>query len=183
MRRAVSSGQVVENAEKCMEGVDLVQHMEVALQNMKLISLEKSAEKGILHMEYSIFDVLSTSDTTQSGLYILPVYYNGHLFVRYLETGLCTGFTQKFKPVLAEQYGVDLQNIFMWNVYTPLDIHNRSKSQEYQGRASLGYRKKMYTNQKSPVNLLTVLKDKLNPHNMVFFIEKKAIRQNSEGDR
>ena len=44
------------------------------------------------------------------------------------------GFTKKFLPVLAQKHLVSVENCFMWNVYTDMDIQEKEQEREGKGR-------------------------------------------------
>ena len=83
------------------------------------------------------------------------------------------GFTKKFLPVLNQKTGVDLQNTFLWNVYTDKDIQSTSNKKKYKDQQARGFHNMQYSNQSSVGHALTDVQNKLDQLKSVLYLQKK----------
>ena len=77
--------------------------MEEYLQHLDLPH-QQLTDPGLLQLESQFLDLCSSYNVVESAIYIVPVYHNGKLFVRYMEHGVYKGFTSKFISALSDIY-------------------------------------------------------------------------------
>ena len=155
---------------QCQAGVEIVTEMENYLQQLDLLPHPDLKDPGILQLEATFLDIVSSKN--DSALYILPVYNKGKLFLRYMETGMYSGFTNKFQPVLAEKFNIETSDIYPWMVYTDKDFSEQGSTRKYQqkGQASRGFKMMMYKNKDSFAARLQHLKPKLETLKAIIYI-------------
>ena len=76
---------VIDVLRSCSEyGIDLVQQMEQALLDYELYSTETShhSNPGLIKMESSLLDIGTNENVVQGLFYMVPVFYQGKLFIR-----------------------------------------------------------------------------------------------------
>ena len=135
--------QVARHVQHWIPGLNLVFDMETALKNLNLLPSEESpGNVGLLKLEAQI--LATVSNVSSPSLYICPVLSGEKLFVRYIETGMCKGFTQKFLPVLCQKHSVSVDSTFLWNMYTDQDIEARRKDSKYKEQQTRGFDKMQY---------------------------------------
>ena len=94
--------------------------MEEYVSNLNLTGTGKK-KAGIGLLEQNLMDVGSCTQVAQGVFYILPIFHDNKLFVRYIETGVYCGFLQAALELLKKQYKVRDANILPWNVFTDYD--------------------------------------------------------------
>ena len=168
-----------------MQVFNLVDQMESCLQQMDLMPNKDSSDPGILKLESQFLDMCSTCNVVDSALYILPVFHNGQLFVRYMEQGIYKGFTSKFKSVLTQKYNIPMTKFLPWMVYTDKDFFESSVRRKYSSKnqTSRGFEQLMYRNKTSVGELISSLKPKLCTLHCVIYIQKKNARPTHQEDR
>lgn len=159
--------------------------MESSFQQMDLMPNQDSSEPGILKLESQFLDICSTSNLVDSALYIVPVFHNGQLFVRYMEQGIYKGFTSKFKTVLAHKYNIPMTKFLPWMVYTDKDFFESSLRNKYHSKnqTARGFEQLMYKNKTSVGEIISNLKPKLDTLHCVIYIQKKNARPTHHEDR
>ena len=159
--------------------------MENSLQQLDLLPHTDLKDPGILQLESTFLDIVSSKNVVDSALYILPVYNQGKLFLRYMETGMYSGFTTKFQPVLAEKFNIETTDIYPWMVYTDKDFSEQGSTRKYQqkGQASRGFKMMMYKNKDSFAARLQHLKPKLDTLKAIIYIQMKNARPSHHEDR
>ena len=182
---SISNSDAARKLLQCENGVEIVTQMETALQTLNLLPHQESKDPGILQLESNFLDIVSTRNVVDSALYIVPVFFQGKLFLRYMETGLYSGFTNKFQHVLATKFGIQPQDIYPWIVYTDKDFTEQSLTRKYQekGQTSRGFKQMMYQNDNSFGNTLQRLKPKLDQLKAVFYIQMRNARPSHHEDR
>ena len=108
--------------------------MEEYLQHLDLLSHQQLTDPGLLQLESQFLDLCSSYNVVESAIYIVPVYNNVKLFVRYMEHGVYKGFTSKFIYALSDIYKIPTQNIFPWMVYTDKDFLEASIPIKYSAK-------------------------------------------------
>ena len=76
---------VIDVLRSCSEyGIDLVQQMEQGLLHYELYSTETShhSNPGLIKMESSLLDIGANENVVQGLFYMVPVFYQGKLFIR-----------------------------------------------------------------------------------------------------
>ena len=76
---------VVDILTSCSEyGIDLVKQMEQGLFDYGLYSTETShySNPGLIKMESSLLDIGANDSVVQGLFYMVPVFYQGKLFIR-----------------------------------------------------------------------------------------------------
>ena len=169
-------------------GLHLVFEMEQGLKNVNLFPTEDSPDNvGLLKLESQFLSLISPF--CDSALYICPVVRQDKLFIRYIEAGMYRGFTKKFLPVLAQKHLVSVENCFMWNVYTDMDIQEKSKkgkkgkTARYKGHRTRGFQQLQYSNKTSVGHCLADVKKDLDPLKSVIYIQKQQARLTHDHDR
>ena len=77
---------MIETLGQCCEyGLKLVEGMEKAMFNMGLYpnSGDQGNAKNIIMMEHSLFEIASMPSVVKGVFYMLPIHYQGKLFIRY----------------------------------------------------------------------------------------------------
>ena len=90
---------------------------------------------AIVPLEAKLCEVAALPDFLQGLVYILPLYYQGKLFVRYLCTGTYTSVFTSIIEYLSQKTRIPQDKIFPWEIFTPKDLH-------LQRKKALGTRKK-----------------------------------------
>ena len=159
--------------------------MENSLQELGLMPNQDVKDPGILQLESTFLDIVACKNVVESALYILPVFSQGKLFLRYMETGMYSGFTNKFQNVLANKYSIPTGSIYPWIVYTDKDFSEQGTHQKYnqKGQASRGFKKMMYLNETSFASRLQKLKPKIDNLKAVIYIQMKNARPSHHEDR
>ena len=159
--------------------------MEEYLQHLDLLPHQQLTDPGLLKLESQFLDLCSSYNVVESAIYIVPVYHNGKLFVRYMEHGVYKGFTSKFISALSDIYKIPTQNIFPWMVYTDKDFLEASIRMKYSAKnqTTRGFLQLMYKNKTSLGNLVTLLKPKLDNLHAVVGFQKKHHRPTEKEDR
>ena len=94
-----------------------------------LFNVDESEEKAYplnIHLEYKLFEAASTPDLLQGVLYILPIYYQKKLFIRYICSGSYTGILPQVIGLLQTQFNVTEKDTYPWELYTQKDIQMNS---------------------------------------------------------
>ena len=76
---------VIDVLRACSEyGIDLVKQMEEGLLQYDLYSHESShnSNPGLIKMESSLLDIGANDGVAQGIFYMVPVFYQGKLFIR-----------------------------------------------------------------------------------------------------
>ena len=159
--------------------------MEEYLQHLDLLPHQELTDPGLLQLESQFLDLCSSYNVVDSAIYIVPVYHDGKLFVRYMEHGVYKGFTSKFISALANRYNIPTKNVFPWMVYTDKDFVEASIRMKYSGKnqTSRGLLQLMYKNKTSLGNLVTLLKPKLDNLHAIVGVQKKNHRPTEKEDR
>lgn len=76
-----SVSNLVDVIEDCSRGIQHVLHMEAGLTELGYYSCNVK-NPGILALEHHLLSVAATPDLVQGLFYILPVYYEGKLYLR-----------------------------------------------------------------------------------------------------
>lgn len=158
--------------------------METAFQQLDLMPNEQSTDPGLLKLESQFLDICSCSNLVDSALYLVPIFYNGQVFVRYMEKGMFKGFTSKFRSVLSAHFKIPVQKIVYWMVYTDKDFKEQS-TRKYSGKnqVSRGYEQMMYRNKTSVGELVSSLRSKLDHLKSVIYVQKNNARPTHPEDR
>ena len=159
--------------------------MEEYLQHLDLLPHQQLTDPGLLQLESQFLDLCSSYNVVESAIYIVPVYHNGKLFVRYMEHGVYKGFTSKFISALSDIYKIPTRNIFPWMVYTDKDFLEASIRMKYSAKnqTARGFLQLMYKNKTSLGNLVTLLKPKLDNLHAVVGVQKKHHQPTEKEDR
>jgi len=159
--------------------------METGFQQLDLMPNEQTTDPGLLRLESQFLDLTSCTNVVDSALYLVPLFYNGKLFIRYMEVGMYKGFTSKFKNILARKFNVPPSQLLPWIVYTDKDFMESNLRRKYKGKnqTSRGFEQLMYKNKTSVGELVSGLKTKLDNLKCVIYIQKKNARPTHEEDR
>ena len=90
--------------------------MEIALKSLNLITDQDMSNPRVIQLEFQFLDIIATDNIVHSALHLLPVVDQGKVFLRFIEKGICRGFTAKFTSVIASKFNVDTNQIFPWIV-------------------------------------------------------------------
>ena len=170
---------------QCEEAIQLVDEMEECFQNLHLLPNQECTDPGLLKLEAHFLDMCSSLNVVKSALYIVPVYHNGKLFLRYMEQGIYRGFTSHFLSAITSKYNVPFTNVYPWMVYTHKDFSESSIRMKYTGRSQTarGFGQLMYRNKNSVSSLVGKLKPKLDNLHCVIHVEMKDQRPTDKEDR
>ena len=149
--------------------------MEEALYN--LFETEQEDYPSVLPLESKLFDSASIENLLQGMLYVLPLLYNGNLFVRYIATGSYRGFLPQILDKIQQKTTIPSNRIFPWEVYTQKDLqlHKKSvtpKDLETTYTRKIGSQDSFKSNKKGVLPLLNQLKPKLDETYVIVFIHK-----------
>ena len=141
---------------------------------------EKQDYPSILPLETKLFDSASIENLLQGMLYVLPLLYNGNLFVRYIATGSYRGFVPQILDKIQQKTNIPPNRIFPWEVYTQKDflLHRKSvtpKDLETTYTRKIGSQDSFKSNKKGVLPLLNQLKPKLNETYVILFIHKAKV--------
>lgn len=79
----MSISTIIEQLEECEYGLELVRDMEDAVFEAGLFSNEPdSRNPGIVLLENTLLDVGASEGVAQGIFYMLPLFYQGKLFIR-----------------------------------------------------------------------------------------------------
>ena len=174
-REAEHGGEIGLKLKECYQELQLVDQMEEYLQHLDLLPHQQLTDPGLLQLESQFLDLCSSYNVVESAIYIVPVYHNGKLFVRYMEHEVYKGFTSKFISALSDINKIPTQNIFPWMVYTDKDFLEASIRMKYSAKTQTtrGFLQLMYKNKTSLGDLVTLLKPKLDNLHAVVDVQKK----------
>ena len=148
-----------------------------------LPTIENPNNTQLLKFEWKFFGLTASDNVCQCSLYILPIPSGDKLYIRYMEKGVYTGFTQKFLPVLLEKYNIPPENAYMWNIYTDKDLSYENSLNKYKDRSTKGFYQMMYKNTNSAGKMLGRVKHQLDPLHCVVYAQKKNTRPNVATDK
>ena len=87
-----------------------------------LFDTEEEDYLFILPVECKLFETASIKNLPQGMLYVLPLLYNGNLFVGYIWTGSCRGSIEKILEKIHQKTNILSNKIFSWKIYTQKDL-------------------------------------------------------------
>ena len=115
---SVEISTVLDKLHQCAwDGIELVLSMEQALVDLYSCA-EHQTYPGNIPLESNLFKLASIPNILQGMFYMFPLFHEGKLFIRYLETGSYSGFLDHILPLLKEQFSVPEVNILPWEIYT-----------------------------------------------------------------
>lgn len=144
----------------------------------KLFDTEQESYPPILPLESQLMETAGTPGLLQGLLYILPLLYQGKLFVRYITSGSYASLLPQILDILKKRTGIQERNIFPWQVYTPKDLFLHGQKTGAKSDPSTTFNRKvgsqnsMRMNKKSVLGLLNGLKNKLDETYALLFIHK-----------
>ena len=147
-----------------------------------LVDLYSCAEHktypGNIPLEYNLFKLASIPDLLQGMFYMFPLFHEGKLFIRYLETGSYSGFLDHILPLLKQQFSVPEVNILPWEIYTRKDLSMMRAKIGPTSQPATTYRRKFRSedtkksNQTCILALLNQNKPKLIETYFMLFVQK-----------
>ena len=113
--------------QECAQyGIEMVRNMEEAIIGNDLFCKNpedpKYKFKGIIMLEQDLLELGATTSVAQGIFYMLPLKYQGRVFVRYLATGRYKTFLPTALKYVCDKYSVTQRDLMLWNVYTDKDI-------------------------------------------------------------
>ena len=147
-----------------------------------LVDLYSCAEHktypGNIPLESNLFKLASTPNLLQGVFYMFPLFHQGKLFIRYLETGSYCGFLDNILPLLKEQFSVPEVNILPWEIYTKKDLSMMGAKIGPTSQPATTYRRKFGSEDTKKSNQSCILaqlhqnKPKLNETYFTIFVHK-----------
>ena len=131
-----------------------------------------------IQLEYKIFEAVSTPDLLHGVLYLLPIFYQGKLFIRYICSGSYTGLLPQMITLLQKEYNVMDKDTYPWEVYTQNDIQMNSSKIGTPHHHPTTYNRKVgsqntsKSNKNSVFSLLNRCKPSLEESYSILFIHK-----------
>ena len=131
-----------------------------------------------IQLEYKIFEAVSTPDQLHGVLYLLPIFYQGKLFIRYICSGSYTGLLPQMITLLQKEYNVMDKDAYPWEVYTQKDIQMNSSKIGTPHHHPTTYNRKVgsqntsKSNKNSVFSLLNRCKPSLEESYSILFIHK-----------
>ena len=131
-----------------------------------------------IQLEYKIFEAVLTPDLLHGVLYLLPIFYQGKLFIRYICSGSYTGLLQQIITLLQKEYNVMDKDTYPWEVYTQKDIQMNSSKigtphhHPTTYNREVGSQNTTKSNKNSVFSLLNRCKPSLEESYSILFIHK-----------
>ena len=171
---------ILDQLYQCSEeGVELVLDMEEGIYNLfNVNSTQPKAYPLNIQLEYKIFEAVSTPDLLHGVLYLLPIFYQGKLFIRYICSGSYTGLLPQMITLLQKEYNVMDKDTYPWEVYTQKDIQMNSSKIGTPHHHPTTYNRKVgsqntaKSNKNSVFSLLNRCKPSLEESYSILFIHK-----------
>ena len=85
-------------------------------------STEPNAYPLNIKLEYKIFESASTPNLLQGVLYLLPIYYQGKLYIRYICSGSYTTILPQIISLVQKQFNVTDKDTYPWELYTKMTL-------------------------------------------------------------
>ena len=132
-----------------------------------------------VQLEYKLFDCISTPDLLEGVLYILPIYYQEKLFIRYISSGSYRSILPEIIKLLQTQFNVTDRNTYPWQLYTEIDVQMNSSRIGIPHHHPTTYNRKIgcqdtaKSNKNSVFSLLNKCKATLEETYSILFIHKK----------
>ena len=147
-----------------------------------LVDLYSCAEHqtypGNIPLEFNLFKLASIPNLLQGMFYMFPLFHEGKLFIRYLETGSYSGFLDHILPLLKQQFSVPEVNILPWEIYTRKDLSMMGAKIGPTSQPATTYRRKFgsedtkKSNQTCILALLNQNKPKVMESYFILFVHK-----------
>ena len=180
-RQSSTISEVHQALQKCTEhGLRLVNEMENQLHKDQLFSPNKP---GIIKLEHSLLKAAAIPEAVQGLFYMLPLYVDGKLFIRYMESGCYKGFLPKALEHLLESFPHPFhpEKIFPWKVYLDKDVKLQASTSKSHTRTDpcrlynrqVGSEQKNQTNKSSIINQVEELQASLKDHHFLLLVHRR----------
>ena len=150
-----------------------------------LVDLYSCAEHqtypGNIPLESNLFKLASIPNLLQGMFYMFPLFHEGKLFIRNLETGSYSGFLDHILPLLKQQFSVPEVNILPWEIYTRKDLSMMGAKIGPTSQPTTTYRRKFgsedtkKSNQTCILALLNQNKPKVMESYFILFVHKAKV--------
>ena len=152
-------------------------------------STEPNAYPLNIKLEYKIFESASTPNLLQGVLYLLPIYYQGKLYIRYICSGSYTTILPQIITLVQKQFNVTDKDTYPWELYTKMDIEMNQRRIGTPHHHPTTYNRKIgcqntaKSNKTSVFSLLNQCKPSLEETYSIVFIHKKQVHPNNPTHR
>ena len=139
--------------------------------------------------EYKLFEVASTPDLLQGLLYVLPIYFEEKLFIRYICSGTYKSILPAIIKLLQDQFKVNERDTYPWELYTEMDIQLNNSRIGTPFKTSTTYKRKVgcensYKSNKNCIfSLLNKCKETTEETFTILFIHKARANPNNPTHR
>ena len=188
---SVTASTIIETLYSCSDhGVSLVLDMEEAM--FKLFNVDESQANNYpenIPLEYKLFEVASTPDLLQGLLYVLPIYFEEKLFIRYICSGTYKSILPAIIKLLQDQFKVNERDTYPWELYTEMDIQLNNSRIGTPYNSSTTYKRKVgcensYKSNKNCIfSILNKCKETTEETFTILFIHKARANPNNPTHR
>ena len=142
-----------------------------------------------VQLEYKLFDSVSTPDLLEGVLYILPIYYQEKLFIRYICSGSYSSILPEIIKLVQTQFNSTDRNTYPWQLYTEMDIQMNCSRIGIPHHYPTTYNRKIgcqnssKSNKNNVFSLLNKCKATLEETYSILFIHKRQANPNNPTHR
>ena len=153
--------------------------MEQAIYN--LFQTQEQDYPSLLPLEAKIFESAAFPNLLQGIVYVVPLLFNGNLFVRYLCTGAYQSAIDPILDILQTKTNIHKSRIYPWKINTLKDLQLQRKTFSTSTNLETTYSRKVGSQDSSKTNktgvlpLLNDLKPQLDGIYSILFIHKAKV--------